>query len=148
LGGVDYHFQLNFQRAAPKGAGPTPIKVLLTGKSQALGKTFYMPFLPCTTSFASVPSLLLPRTGSLSPISIPAGITGCNMQRYTYFRLPRPCDLDNDLDVDSADVALIMNLRNTFNAPGDPRDINHDGVVNANDARQCTAQCTRVACAM
>lgn len=148
VGGVDYHFNLSFHQTVPKGTGPTPVKALLTGKTQLLGKTFYMPFLPCTTSFSSVPAILMPRTGSLSPISIPNGLTGCSMRRYTYFRAPRTCDLDNDADVDNADINLIMNLRNTTAAPGDPRDINHDGLININDARACVVQCTRALCAM
>jgi len=145
---VDYQFDVGFQTLVPTGSGPTQFKALATGKVQVGGKTFYPPMLPCVSDFALVPSVTMPRPGP-APINLPSGLTGCNNQRYFYFfseSRPMPCDLDNDHDVDRNDVALIMAVRNRAAAAGDPRDINADGFINANDARACTLQCTRAQC--
>lgn len=60
----------------------------------------------------------------------------------------RPCDADNDNDVDSADLGLITAALNT-NANGfaDPRDADSNGRINTLDQRACTQQCTRAGCA-
>jgi predicted extracellular nuclease len=56
-------------------------------------------------------------------------------------------DLDGDGDVDNDDINIVVAARNTVAAANDPRDINRDGVINANDARALTLQCTRPRCA-
>lgn len=152
--GITYTFNFNFQRKVPIGTGPTPIKALLTGKVQNLGKKFYPPLLPCTTNLATVPPFTLIRgaTGAaLQPVSLPpAGGLGCNNQLYFYFASQRPaCDQDNDADVDQADINLIMSplVRNAGASPGDPRDVNGDRIINANDSRFCVSRCTRPFCA-
>lgn len=146
VSGETYTFDLTFRRTAPKGAPPVPIKALFAGKVFTFGKHWYPPILPCTTNFASLPSLTLPVSSSLQPVAVPNGLTGCANENYHYFT-PRPvCDLDNDNDVDRGDLNLIMAVRNMAAAPGDPRDFNNDGVINANDARYCSTRCTRPAC--
>lgn len=59
------------------------------------------------------------------------------------------CDADGDNDVDRNDIGLIMAARNTpASGPTDPRDADGNGIINANDARQCTLQCTNSRCAV
>lgn len=57
-------------------------------------------------------------------------------------------DLDADGDVDNNDVVIVLAARNTTAAPNDARDINRDGVINVNDARALSLQCTRARCAI
>lgn len=148
--GVTYNYTLDFEQIVPAGTGPTPIKVLLTGKLTVNGKTFYPPMLPCTTDLAALPAVTLPRSATLEPLTLPQGLTGCTNQRYFYFRAESEqvgaCDLDHDHDVDRNDLTLIMAVRNTRAAVGDPRDINNDGRINANDSRACALRCTRPGC--
>ncbi|MBL4828621.1 MAG: IgGFc-binding protein [Aliivibrio sp.] len=61
---------------------------------------------------------------------------------------PLMCDLDQDLDVDRNDLAIIQMARNSVVPPNDPRDIDKDGIVTMNDARKCVAKCTLVRCAI
>ncbi len=58
------------------------------------------------------------------------------------------CDIDGDRDVDRNDIGMITAARNTPAAPGDPRDNDGNGVINVNDARQCTLLCTLPRCAI
>lgn len=58
-------------------------------------------------------------------------------------------DVDGDSDVDQADLNLVLAARNQ-NASGsaDLRDLDHNGVINALDARKLTLQCSRPRCAV
>lgn len=56
-------------------------------------------------------------------------------------------DLDGDGDVDNDDIAIVTAARNTVPGANDQRDINRDGLINANDVRALTLQCTRSRCA-
>jgi len=146
-----YDYQIAFQQLVPKGTGPTSIKAIMTGKLTVNGKTFYPPMLPCVTSFASLPEVTVPRSATPEPFDLPAGLAGCPANTpYFYFRAESEevgaCDLDNDHDVDRNDLALIMAVRNTRASAGDPRDINGDGRINANDSRICALRCTRPGC--
>jgi hypothetical protein len=148
VNGVTYDFTLDMQQILPRGSGPTQVKGLLAGRVKNGSKTFYPPMLPCVTSMAAAPTIQLPTSAALQPLGFTGTLTPCNNATYAYFRPPRACDLDNDSDVDRADVDLIMRIRNKAAAPGDPRDVNGDTRINANDARFCTQQCTRARCAM
>lgn len=55
-------------------------------------------------------------------------------------------DLDGDGDVDTHDINILLAARNTAAASNDARDINRDGVINVNDVRALTTQCTRPRC--
>ncbi len=57
-------------------------------------------------------------------------------------------DLDNDGDIDQADINLVLALRGTSVADaGDPRDVDGDGQITALDARKLVTLCTRPRCA-
>jgi len=57
------------------------------------------------------------------------------------------CDVDGDGDVDRNDINLIFAARGTRVQPGDPRDLDGDGLITVNDARGCVLRCTRPNCA-
>ncbi len=64
-------------------------------------------------------------------------------------RLPVAGDADGDGDVDQDDINLITAARNTSaSGPFDPRDLNHDGKIDALDARLAVNACTRARCAV
>ncbi len=56
-------------------------------------------------------------------------------------------DLDGDGDVDSDDIKMITAALNTNATSLDQRDVNGDGIININDARALSLQCTRTGCA-
>lgn len=62
--------------------------------------------------------------------------------------VPLMCDVNLDGVVDIADITLIQSaiLRREVPYPGDPRDANNDGVINAVDLRLCVLQCTQPRC--
>jgi hypothetical protein len=62
--------------------------------------------------------------------------------RFTFdFRAPAPGDLDGDNDADVYDLIIIINALGTPAAgPDDPRDLNHDGTIDALDAQLFIAQ--------
>ena len=58
--------------------------------------------------------------------------------------MPRqPCDADGDGIIDLADIQAIFAARNQLAAPGDPRDVDHDGLITVNDARICTLRTSK-----
>lgn len=58
------------------------------------------------------------------------------------------CDVDNNDQVDINDIRAISARRNQTVPPADPiYDIDGDGVVTVNDARQCVLECTNSRCA-
>ena len=57
-------------------------------------------------------------------------------------------DLNGDGRVDTADINILTSLLNTpAHGPNDARDVNHDGVINALDARILVTLCTYPRCA-
>jgi hypothetical protein len=57
------------------------------------------------------------------------------------------CDVNNDGIVDISDINAIMAARNTpATGPDDSRDVDGNGIIDANDARQCTLECTNSRC--
>jgi hypothetical protein len=61
---------------------------------------------------------------------------------------PLICDIDADGDVDILDIRGISARRGDTALPGDPADIDGDGVITVGDARNCTYQCTLPRCAI
>lgn len=57
-----------------------------------------------------------------------------------------PCDINADGMVDLTDVRAILGARGQRVPPGDPRDVDGDGVISVLDARQCVLQCTNPRC--
>ncbi len=57
------------------------------------------------------------------------------------------CDLNQDSDIDRADIDVIFSSRNVPAPLGDPRDVDGDGTITVNDARVCTLKCTKPNCA-
>lgn len=60
---------------------------------------------------------------------------------------PKSCDVNGDFSIDSLDIAMIMSKRNQPATVNPKLDIDGNGVINVNDARACTLQCTRPSCA-
>ena len=57
------------------------------------------------------------------------------------------CDVDQDGDIDKADLAVITRARGQVALANDPRDSDGDGRITPNDMKVCMAQCTRASCA-
>jgi hypothetical protein len=82
-----FNFQLEFQ--VPSLA-PVNVKPMFTGKIEAGGHIYYPPMLPCTTDFASAPSIQVPV--SSTPVNLfsqivatlRAGNPGCAGQVYDF----------------------------------------------------------------
>jgi hypothetical protein len=57
-------------------------------------------------------------------------------------------DLYGDGDIDQDDLNMLLAAKNTSSTgPGDPRDLNHDGFINEQDAQILTGLCSRPNCA-
>jgi hypothetical protein len=56
------------------------------------------------------------------------------------------CDADGNSQIDSRDILLIQNARNTLVLPGDPRDADFNGIITATDARKCVLSCKNAGC--
>ena len=58
------------------------------------------------------------------------------------------CDLNGDGQVNRTDINLFRPHRNTPAVPGEPLDIDGNGVINKRDARLCVLECTNARCAI
>jgi thermitase len=59
---------------------------------------------------------------------------------------PPTCDVNADGEVDRNDIDLIFEARNSPASPGDPRDVDRDGLITVADARSCALQCSQAGC--
>ena len=81
--------------------------------------------------------------------AIVASVGNLNATASKEWTLDEPelaCDVNNDEIVDRLDLNLIAAARNTIAGPGDPLDIDGSGIIDVNDVRQCTLQCTLPRC--
>ena len=64
-------------------------------------------------------------------------------------RQPVMCDVDLNGQIDIDDISLILKARGlpAVQKPPDPRDLDGDGLITANDARACVLRCTHPLCA-
>ena len=74
------------------------------------------------------------------------GLNNFRLNTFGQFEGP-PCDIDLNRVIDINDIRAIAAARNTPAVPGDARDVDGDGVITLNDARQCVLQCTNPRCA-
>lgn len=61
---------------------------------------------------------------------------------------PRPCDANGDGAVDKSDIQIILQSIGVPTFPGDPRDVDANGVINIIDVRKCTLMCDKQNCAV
>jgi hypothetical protein len=90
------------------------------------------------TAVGSGQTTLTVRYGALTPVTVVVTV-------------PKsiPGDLNGDGQVDTSDLNIILAALNTpANGPSDARDLNHDGVINALDARILVTLCTHSGCAI
>lgn len=60
-----------------------------------------------------------------------------------------PCDVDSDGDVDLDDLNLIqqdIRVGAKVRGPGDPREVDNNGIINSVDSSLCALRCTRTRC--
>jgi hypothetical protein len=82
LDNQSFGFTLNFQ--LPGDATPVRLKALFAGRVESNGQTFFVPLLPCETSFASIPTITLPQSSTFQNVSLPlTGVQGCAGRLYT-----------------------------------------------------------------
>ncbi len=74
---------------------------------------------------------------------------GDELDALKCFAPPLACDINRDGKVDRNDIQLIFNARGTpATIPGEPRDVDADGLITVNDGRVCTLLCTNSNCAL
>jgi hypothetical protein len=73
------------------------------------------------------------------------GIVG---QEFARLVSPLPCDFNADGSIDSIDIADLLSRVGQMGGPGNPYDVDHDGLITPNDARICTLQCSLPTCAI
>jgi hypothetical protein len=72
-----FGFTLAFQ--LPGNAAPVSLKALFAARIASGGETFFVPLLPCETSFASIPAISLPASSVFQNVALPlTGAQGCS----------------------------------------------------------------------
>jgi len=85
--------------------------------------------------------------GTDSIVAMVGNLTATASKLWTDVVVQR-CDVDGDGDVDRLDIRAIMARRNLpATGSDDPADADGNGMIDANDARQCTLLCTNSRCA-
>jgi hypothetical protein len=78
-----------------------------------------------------------------------SGDTNSNHQPDSCENISIIGDIDGDKDVDQLDINLVNAAKNKpASGPTDPRDLDHNGMINLLDARKQTLLCTRPRCAV
>jgi hypothetical protein len=91
-------YSLSFKRTQPinEPVDPMRIKILLAGKVVINQHPYYVPLLPCTTDFTSLPSIEIPKAAA--PVNLNPGIAAllagggnpCDHQGYYFNNVPPP----------------------------------------------------------
>lgn len=86
----DYDFEVSFE--TPISLQNVTVKAIITGKLEAGGQTFYPPLFPCTSDFASLPSIALPFEVDFTQPDISAylSLDACDDEEYDYSGLGPP----------------------------------------------------------
>jgi len=101
VNGKPFDYSLNFVQRKPisQTVEPVRLKAMLTGKVVVNGHMYYAPFLPCTTSFASIPTLTIPITTTFVNLQPQIGdairlgqAQPCAGVVYDYSNAPPPLD--------------------------------------------------------
>jgi hypothetical protein len=80
--GGAYGFNFGFQ--LPGVVNPVQVKALFAARVQSGGRTFYPPLFPCTTNFATVPSISMPLSAAFQAVNLAgaSGLSGCSGRTY------------------------------------------------------------------
>jgi YVTN family beta-propeller protein len=89
--------------------------------------------------FIEIQATLKPNLSNISPVLSDLSVTSA--------AAPLACDVDGNGIIDRNDIGLIFAGRGATVAPGDPRDLDGDGLITVNDARGCVLLCTNPRCA-
>ena len=75
------------------------------------------------------------------------GAAADDLDALKCFTPPKVCDIDRDGRINRFDINFIFRARSTpTTIPGDPRDVDLDGLITVNDARVCTLFCDKPNC--
>ncbi|MCC7352690.1 MAG: hypothetical protein IT330_02955, partial [Anaerolineae bacterium] len=72
--GTPFDMALSYKRVQPLSApiGPVRVKMMMTGKVVVREHTYYVPILPCVTSFSQIPAVEIPQ--SATPVNLQVAI--------------------------------------------------------------------------
>ena len=128
----------------PTGAS-IEVEVRAADSEVDLGLSAYTPVTNGTTGlgvtgqFLQVRAVLRPNTTGDSPV-----LSDLSVNPLADIM----CDANTDGAVNILDIRIISAHRNTPALPGDPLDIDGNGVINRLDARKCVVECDNARCAI
>ncbi|MEZ5550642.1 MAG: hypothetical protein R3E82_07130 [Pseudomonadales bacterium] len=135
----------------PEGSIPTGASIVVEARVAdslaGLGGATYAPAtngmtgLALAGQFIQIRSTLRPNSAGESPVL--SNLLAITVEEGE----PMACDADNNGQIDRNDIALISAARGQSALPGDPRDLDGNGIITVNDARGCALQCTNARCA-
>lgn len=133
--------KINWNDTVPAGAAVT-VEVRAADTVAALSSTAYQPVsknvdFSAAGKFLQVQTRLNANTNNETPVVFDLTVNSA----------VTTCDIDQDADIDSADILLIRAGIGQTPVAGDPRDANGDGKITVLDTRTCAIKCTRARCA-
>jgi hypothetical protein len=121
------------------GAGTAPASLILSADPSGV------PISGVETATVTLTALGTPGQAVTIPVALAVG--NSFTARPVAVAVSQRGDINGDGQVDRLDVALITAALNSrASGPDDPRDLNHDGVINALDARIVVSLCTHPGC--